>query len=53
MVKHVILWQLKAELTEEEKKAVKRSMYNRADTQALRAKMIFAGRNEALKYHLN
>lgn len=34
-------------------KAIKRSMYNRADTQALRAKMIFAGRNEALKYHLN
>lgn len=28
MVKHVILWQLKAELTEEEKKAVKEGIKN-------------------------
>ena len=34
-------------------KAIKRSMYNRAKPQSLRAKIIFAGRPEALKYHLN
>lgn len=34
-------------------KAIKRSMYNRASPEALRAKIIFAGRPEALIYHLN
>jgi len=34
-------------------KAIKRSMYNRAGPESLRAKIIFAGRPEALKYHLN
>lgn len=33
-------------------KAIKRSMYNRAKPETLRAKVIYAGRNEALKYHL-
>lgn len=34
-------------------KAIKRSMYNRAKPKTLRAKIIYTGRNEALKYHLN
>lgn len=34
-------------------KAIKRSMYNRAKPESLRAKIIYAGRPEAMKYHLN
>lgn len=34
-------------------KAIKRSMYNRAKPNSLRAKIIYAGRKEALKHHLN